>query len=157
MLREDTAFRELSYGLDRSPTSSRVVLRSAWKTLRRFELARLLADRIVAPAAGRFYAATRSNTWRQKMQRAFAAEFLSPFEAVDAMLAGDYSAEARADAAHEFQVSERTILTLLVNHKRKEREELDEILMTRLETVDRSRASATTHPVLSPTTTYYAD
>ena len=59
------------------------------------------------------------------MQRSFTAELLSPFEAVDAMLAGDYSAEAQQDVAEHFQVSERTILTLLVNHGRLEREELE--------------------------------
>jgi Zn-dependent peptidase ImmA (M78 family) len=62
------------------------------------------------------------------MQRSFAAELLSPFDAVDDMLQGDYSAEAQQGAAEHFDVSERTILTLLVNHRRLEREELDEEL-----------------------------
>lgn len=127
-LSEDIAAPNLSYALDRSAADARVVLRSKWKTGRRFELARLLADRIVAPTIGQLHAATRAYTWRQKMQRSFAAEFLSPFDAVDAMLAGDYSAEAQADAAQHFEVSERTILTLLVNHQRAGREELDEDL-----------------------------
>lgn len=118
----------ISFALDHSPTESRVVLRSHWPTGRRFELARLLADRLVAPLAGRLHAATRAYTYRQKMQRSFAAELLSPFEAIDDMLNGDYSAEAQQDAAEHFQVSERTILTLLVNHRRVEREELDEDL-----------------------------
>jgi hypothetical protein len=115
----------LSFALDRARTESHVVLRSRWHTGRRFELARLLADRLVAPRRGRLYAATRAYTYRQKMQRSFAAELLSPFEAVDDVLGGDYSAEAQQDAAEHFQVSERTILTLLVNHRRLERDELD--------------------------------
>jgi len=123
-----TASQTVSFALDRDPSHSRVVLRSRWPTGRRFELARLLADRIVAPPPGRLRAATRAYTYRQKIQRSFAAELLSPFAAVDAMLAGDYSAEAQADVAEYFQVSERTILTLLVNHHRVEREELDEDL-----------------------------
>jgi Zn-dependent peptidase ImmA (M78 family) len=57
------------------------------------------------------------------MQRSFAAEFLSPFEVVDEMLAGDYSPEAQQDVAEHFHVSDRTILTLLVNHHRLERDE----------------------------------
>jgi len=118
----------ISFALDRNQIEGRVVLRSRWHTGRRFELARLLADRIVAPPRGRLHAATRAYTYRQKMQRSFAAELLSPFAAVDDMLKGDYSAEAQQDAAEHFQVSERTILTLLVNHRCLEREELDEDL-----------------------------
>jgi hypothetical protein len=118
----------ISFALDRTGTDSRVVLHSGWNTGRRFHLARLLADRLVAPPRGRLHAATRAYTYRQKMQRSFAAELLSPFQAVDDMLKGDYSAEAQQDAAEHFQVSERTILTLLVNYRRLEREELDEDL-----------------------------
>ncbi len=114
----------MSFALDRTPSHGSIVLRSRWPTGRRFELARLLGDRIVAGDAGRLHAATRASTYRQKMQRAFAAELLSPFEAVEAMLAGDYSAEAQTDVAEHFQVSDRTILTLLVNHRRLDREEL---------------------------------
>lgn len=120
--------RAVSFALDHDPSHARVVLRSRWPTGRRFELARLLADRIVTPPQGRLHAATRAYTYRQQMQRSFAAELLSPFATVDAMLAGDYSAEAQADVAEHFQVSERTILTLLVAHHRVEREELDEDL-----------------------------
>jgi hypothetical protein len=121
----DTRGGRISFALDRTATDSRVVLHSRWRTGRRFHIARLLADRLVAPPHGRLHAATRAYTYRQKMQRSFAAELLSPFEAVDDMLAGDYSAEAQQDAAERFQVSERTILTLLVNHRRVEREELE--------------------------------
>ena len=127
-LERHTASQTVSFALDRDPAHSRVVLRSRWPTGRRFELARLLADRIVTPTPGRLHAATRAYTYRQKMQRSFAAELLSPFAAVDAMLARDYSAEAQADVAEHFRVSERTILTLLVNHRRVDREELDEDL-----------------------------
>ena len=77
------------------------------------------------PQLGRLFPATRSYTYRQKMQRSFAAELLSPFEAVDEMLGGDYSIENQQDVAEYFQVSEITIRTLLVNHNRLEREELD--------------------------------
>jgi hypothetical protein len=121
----DTHGRSFSFALDWTRIKSSVVLRSRWETGRRFELARLLADRLVLPPPGRLHAATRAYTYRQKMQRSFAAELLSPFEAVDDMLRGDYSAEAQQDVAEYFHVSERTILTLLVNHRRLEREELE--------------------------------
>jgi hypothetical protein len=116
----------LSFTLDCGGTGGRLVLRSRWKTGRRFELARLLADHLVASQDGCLHVATRAYTYRQKMQRAFAAEFLSPFEAVCEMLGGDYSAEAQADVAAYFRVSDLTIRTLLVAHRRVERDELDE-------------------------------
>lgn len=118
----------LSFMLDDPKGDSRIVLRSAWPSGRRFELARLLGDRIVNPPGGWLHPATRAYTYRQKMQRSFAAELLSPFDAVDTMLAGDYSAEAQQDVAGHFGVSDLTIRTLLVNHRRMDREELDEDL-----------------------------
>jgi hypothetical protein len=127
-LSEARAGPKMFFTLDRNETDSRVVLRSRWPTGRRFELARLVADRVIASSHGRLHAATRAYTYRQKMQRSFAAELLSPFEAVDQMLTGDYSGEAQQDVAEHFQVSELTIRTLLVNHHRLEREELDEDL-----------------------------
>jgi hypothetical protein len=119
-------FGDVSFALDQSQTKSRVVLRSKWPEGRRFELARLLGDRIVNPPFGKLHAATRTYTYRQKMQRSFAAEFLSPFESVNEMLDGDYSQEAQSGAAYRFGVSEITIRTLLVNHHRIERDQLAE-------------------------------
>jgi len=69
---------------------------------------RLRADRIILPRSGRLFAATRSHTYRQKMQRSFAAESLAPFGAVDEMLADDYSMENQQEAAEHFMVSELT-------------------------------------------------
>ena len=110
----------LSFILDEGGSGGRVVLRPKWQTGRRFELARLLGDRLVSPIGGRFFLATRSSTFRQKAQRSFAAEFLAPFEEVDARLDGDYSEERRQEVAAEFNVSEWTVSTLLVNHRRLE-------------------------------------
>ncbi|WP_265300612.1 ImmA/IrrE family metallo-endopeptidase [Verminephrobacter eiseniae] len=68
-----------------------------------------------------FSPATRSYTYRQKAQRAFAAELLSPFQAVDGMLDGDYSEEAQQDVAAHFNVSAVAIRTQLANHGRIDR------------------------------------
>jgi len=116
----------ISFALDKNHDRGRVVLRSKWKTGRRFELARLLGDRIVRPPGGRLFPATRAYTYRQKMQRSFAAELLSPFDSVDEMLKGDYSMESQQEVAEHFDVSPLTIRTLLVNHGRIERDDLDE-------------------------------
>lgn len=111
----------LSFVLDTNAAAARVVLRSKWATGRRFDLARLLGDQLIA-ASGALHPATRAYTYRQKAQRSFAAELLSPFEAMDEMLAGDYSLERQQDVAEHFDVSPMTIDTLLKNHGRLERE-----------------------------------
>ena len=117
---------DLSFALDAEQgVHSRVVLRGARKTGRRFDLARLLGDRLIN-RAGALHPATHAYTYRQKAQRSFAAELLSPFEAVDDMLAGDYSLERQQDVADHFAVSPMVINTLLKNHGRLEREVPDE-------------------------------
>lgn len=114
----------ISFALDRGNNESSIFLRSKWPTGRRFELARLLGDRLTA-TQGILYPATRAYTYRQKVQRSFAAELLSPFLAVFHMLNGDYSSENQLDVAGYFQVSPLTIRTQLVNHQILEREDLD--------------------------------
>jgi hypothetical protein len=115
---------DFSFELDQTPQSGRVVLRPKWETGRRFELARLLGDRLAGNADGRLFPATRAYTYRQKLQRSFAAELLCPFEPLEDMLRGDYSLESIEDAAEHFIVSERAVRTLLVNHGRLDRDEL---------------------------------
>jgi hypothetical protein len=117
---------DLSLSLAEPDGHSRVLLRSKWEAGRRFELARLLGDQLACDTSDPMRPATRSSTYRQKMQRAFAAELLSPFQAVDEMLAGDYSTENQQDVAHHFNVSDLTVSTLLVNHNRISRTELDD-------------------------------
>ena len=115
----------LSFALDAGASASCIVLRSNWATGRRFDLARLIGDRLLAEH-GALHPATRAYTYRQKAQRSFAAELLSPFEAVDEMLAGDYSQESQQDVAEHFDVSPMTVNTLLKNHGRLEREESEQ-------------------------------
>lgn len=115
-----------SFALDRTQTHGHIVLRSKWATGRRFELARIIGDRLAGNSDGQLHPATHSFTYRQKFQRAFAAELLCPFDALDHMLHDDYSGEAMQEAADYFEVSPLTVHTLLVNHKRLEREDLDE-------------------------------
>lgn len=115
----------ISFAIDTSAASGKVVLRSKFREGRRFELARILADRIGFMTPGKLFPATRAYTYRQKLQRAFAAEFLSPFASVDEMLDGDYSMEKQRDVAEHFGVSEMTVRTLLVNNHRLDREELE--------------------------------
>lgn len=117
---------DLSLSFTEPHEQSLVLLRSKWRTGRRFELARLLGDHLVYGTYDPVSPATRSGTYRQKVQRAFAAELLSPLKAVDEMLDSDYSTESQQDVAHHFDVSDLTIRTLLVNHGRMSRSELDD-------------------------------
>lgn len=115
-----------SFVLDDGANGCRLVLRSKWHTGRRFNLARLLGDRLMNPAGAKLFPATGSRTFRQKAQRSFAGEFLAPFEEINARLDGDYSEENREDVADSFAVSELTVRTLLVNHGRLERQDLED-------------------------------
>lgn len=115
----------LAFALKPTERGSRLVLRSHWNTGRRFELARLLGDRLLADPGDRLFPATKAYTYRQKLQRAFAAELLSPHESVAAMLDGDASAESQQEVASYFQVSDGTIRTLLVNNGILDRNDLD--------------------------------
>ena len=111
----------LSWVLWRGSSCCRAVFRSPWHTSRRFDLARLIGDRLFSESdltAGEpLTPATRSYSYRQKAQRAFAAELLSPWETVKAMLNNDYSQENQEQVADHFAVSQMTINTLVANHE----------------------------------------
>ena len=93
-----------------------VTLRSKWETGRRFDLARLLGDRLLGQEEP-LLPATRAYTYRQKAQRAFAAELLCPYQAVREFLDGDRSEERREEAADHFNVSPVAIGTVLANNE----------------------------------------
>jgi hypothetical protein len=120
---------DISFALETSADNCKFVLRSKWATGRRFDLARIAGDRLLfSSPSGHLYPATRSYTFRQKAQRSFAAELLSPFDQVYAMLDGDYSDENQREVAEHFNVSELTIRTMMVNHKKIEREDISDFL-----------------------------
>ncbi len=125
-LDDDATDARIAFSLDQDGNRRRIVFRSRWKTGRRFELARLLGDQLLTGETDRLHPATRASTYRQKAQRSFAAEFLSPFNEIEHALGGDLSDEAQQEIAEHFQVSPLVVRTLLVNHGRLDREELDE-------------------------------
>lgn len=116
---------DFAFLFENQAQASNIVLRSSWRSGRRFELARLLSAKLLADADTSLFAATVAYTYQQKAQRAFAAELLSPFDAVVSMLDGDVSEENLQMVANHFQVSELTIRTLLVNHGVLDRNEID--------------------------------
>ena len=87
-----------------------------YQTGRRFHLARLAGACLAANDQVQWFPISASKTWMQKMQRAFAVEFLSPIESVRERLGDNYSDEKISKVAKHFSVSPMTILHSLVNH-----------------------------------------
>jgi hypothetical protein len=83
---------------------------------RRFEATRFLGDYLLAPSTDHWLPVTESKTVRQKIQRAFAAEFLCPISALKAYLRDDFSDEAIEEASAYFQVSSQTVSSHLANN-----------------------------------------
>ena len=121
ILKSDQCTNTLSWVFHSTQNSPRIALRQWRKTGRRFDIARLIGDRLFSEraftSAEPLAPATRSYSYRQKAQRAFAAELLSPWETVRDMLADDYSLENQEHVAEHFVVSPLTINTLLVNNE----------------------------------------
>ncbi len=101
-----------------------VVMRAKVQTGRRFEIMRLVADHIVAASDDHLLPLTAAKTDRQKFQRAFAQEFLLPFEELyDQLLAPplgeddieDIAEQDIEDIAEQYDVSPFLVLTVLVN------------------------------------------
>lgn len=83
----------------------------------RFELARFLGEYLRhSPDQNHWLASTDLKTSRQKYQRAFAAEFLCPIHALTAFLDGNFSSYAIEEATERFEVSEKTVTSLLYNN-----------------------------------------
>ena len=122
-LSETAAAGTMAFALNEPGGGDRVVLRSKWRIGRRFEAARLLADNVLVDTGDRLRPATGASTYRQKMQRAFAAEFLCPFDSLIDTLDDDFSDEARDAAAAHFAVSPLAVTTVLANHGVVDRQE----------------------------------
>ena len=82
---------------------------------RRFEAARFIGDHLCM-RRDRWLPITDSATARQKVQRAFAAEFLCPIESLRAYLGNEFPQEAFEDAAEHFGISEMAVKSHLANH-----------------------------------------
>ena len=113
----------IAFALDENG-GSRTDLRASRPTGRRFELARLLADRLLFDEDDRLHPATPAYTYRQKMRRAFAGELLCPIDSLTGYMAGDYSDDAKEDAADRLRVSPLAVTTLLVSNDLVDRREM---------------------------------
>jgi hypothetical protein len=97
--------------------------RKPHRTGKRFEYARFVCDSITAGQGDRWLPATDAGTSRQKVQRAFAAEWLCPLAGVLDLIGDDRSPEAVEAAATRYDVSYTTVTSLLVNSGHAQREE----------------------------------
>jgi len=101
-----------------------IYLNSSWKTSRRFSVARLIGDHL--QSNDRLLPATKAKTSRQQFQRAFAQEFLCPFNALLAKIQTDKPDEEDiAEAAAYYDVSPHMVLMTLVNKGSLDREALN--------------------------------
>jgi hypothetical protein len=86
---------------------------------RRFDIARLIGDHLAFEVNEKWRPVTRSLTVRQKFQRAFAAELLCPSDELarrfHAPLQMDVIDDVVSETASEYDVSERLVLSHLVN------------------------------------------
>ena len=102
-----------------------VYVDSEWATTRRFACSRLLGDFLAQSGDGRLIPATKAKTVRQAFQRAFAQEFLCPFEALlEKIQTTDPGEEDIVEAARYFDVSPLMVRTTLVNKGELDREVL---------------------------------
>lgn len=99
----------------RDGTQTRFVFRRKAHRARRFEAARMIGDALVERTEA-WLPGTDSTTARQKRQRAFAAEFLAPINAITDRLGDDFSDEAIDEVASDFDVPPLVISSQLANH-----------------------------------------
>ncbi|MFM7423400.1 MAG: ImmA/IrrE family metallo-endopeptidase [Elainella sp.] len=109
--------RHIAIAVPLENSGFRFYTRKRHPTGKRFELARFIGDYLLyGNHKASWLASTDLRTSRQKYQRAFAAEFLCPLSSLQAYLGNDYSESAMEDASEHFQVSSRTIESILTNN-----------------------------------------
>ncbi len=82
----------------------------------RFEAARFLSESLAAPKADIWLPLTDRATARQKLQRAFAAEFLAPIHELQELMADWKSPERFEEAGDYYGISPLAIRSHLANH-----------------------------------------
>lgn len=105
----------VSVGIPNDDQTIKFVPRKRHPISKRFELSRYVGD-FIQIGSNQWLTNTDLGTFRQKYQRAFAAEFLCPINGLVTFLESDFSNEAIEDAAEHFNVSEQTVSSLLANN-----------------------------------------
>lgn len=112
-----TAKTRIPFGLRcEDPSQVNIYLNRPHPTTRRFALSRLLGDQLHFNQKEKLLPSTDTKTSRQKFQRAFAQEFLCPFDAlIDKLGNRAPSEDDISSAADYFDVSPLLVRTTLVN------------------------------------------
>ena len=125
-----TSATELQYGLRlkiKDEERSAIALRARWPQGQRFELCRSLGDAIWSDSDS-LGPMTSTKTGRQKFQRAFAQSLLCPWEELRCYMNTDEPTEDDVSAAARyFDVSERVVQTVLINKRRIDRPQFDQL------------------------------
>lgn len=115
---------QVGYTLKTSTIQGKINLTGKRETGRRFDLARLLADQLLF-VDDKLALAAPSTSYRQKMQRAFAAELLCPInllqDGFDTQLSKEKQEEQQEDLAEHFGVSPLTVKNILMDNDLLER------------------------------------
>ena len=85
-------------------------------TAQRFEAARFIADQLISRPTDQWLPLTDHSTFRQKVQRAFATEFLVPFAELEDYMANDFTPAKVTAAARRFSVAPLVVRHHLHNH-----------------------------------------
>lgn len=88
---------------------------SYYSTGRRFQITRLIGS-LLAHTDENIFILSDCKTYSQKLQRAFAAEFLAPIDEVNNFIQKNVTTETIGKAADHFSVSPQTIAHSLTNH-----------------------------------------
>ena len=101
---------------DRRGRSWWVTFRSVNSNGRRFAASRYLAESLLSDVQDLWLPLTDTHTYRQRLQRSFAAEFLCPVQALRDFLNRDYTDSRVDEAADYFQVSPLIVSHQIDNH-----------------------------------------
>lgn len=96
---------------------------------RRFQLARALGGCLASSHCEKYLVISKASTWRQQMQRNFAAELLAPVNSVkDALDENGWTADTFMALAKKYQASPWTIANNLINNRVASRANVERIL-----------------------------
>ena len=123
----DRCDHRLAFALRGETAETRIVQRSKGKEGRRFDVARMIGDRVAVESDAQLRTAIQDvSTYRQQLQKAFAAEFLAPIDAVTAFIRPNPEDEKKQkEAAQHFDVSPMAINSILKNNKKIPRSDED--------------------------------
>lgn len=100
---------------------------SYYSTGRRFQISRLIGS-LLAHTDENIFILSDCKTYSQKLQRAFAAEFLAPIDEVKNFIQKNVTTETIGKAADHFSVSPQTIAHSLTNHEIISKSQLSELV-----------------------------